>query len=148
MSDAVDQDRSDAARRGHQRLTRFEQIVNGLAAAVTRLQARAERQLLDKPALLRKLNVSERWWRENGSTLVAAHGFPSPLPGLPGKWDPVAVDAWFDRVGGLPAGANGTGAALGALKATGGRPDDDLDARLEAAGAAIADSAASRGRAH
>lgn len=38
---------------------------------------------------------------------LEAEGFPPPVPGLGLRWDPVAIDAWRQRVAGMaPIGAD------------------------------------------
>lgn len=93
----------------------------------------ADRTLLDRPAVARKLGISvERFYRNRRQ--LEADGFPRPAFGrMSGeRWDPVAIDRWLD--GKLPGGAS---AAI-----TSGQDDGDewairLDRRaaLVAAGA-------------
>lgn len=39
---------------------------------------------------------SADWWARNRDALEAK-GFPRPVPGVPGMYDPVAVRRWLDR---------------------------------------------------
>lgn len=43
------------------------------------------------------LRVSAAWFRANRRRLGQDHGFPTPLPGLRDRYDPLAIDAWFAR---------------------------------------------------
>jgi hypothetical protein len=53
------------------------------------------RVLLSAAQLAAKLNQSLDWWYHNRPALEAA-GFPTTVPGMGKRWDPVAVDAWLD----------------------------------------------------
>ena len=82
--------------------------------------------------MLAVLRLSRRAWKDRKRGLYAA-GFPQRLPGLGHRWSHAAVRAWVDgRHSPAPM------------------PDaeSDVDARLAARGAAIADEAAHRRRMH
>jgi len=49
---------------------------------------------------------SEAAFRRRWRALVAAHGFPPPLPGCNLVWSRLLVDAWIEA-GGLPAAQEG-----------------------------------------
>lgn len=57
---------------------------------------RLPRRLLMREEVARLLRLSRRAFSRRQAELEAA-GFPPPLPGLPDRWDRVAIEAWLDR---------------------------------------------------
>lgn len=60
------------------------------------MSLRLPRRLLLADEVARLLRLSPRAFRRRQGELAAA-GFPPPLPGLPDRWDRVAIEAWLDR---------------------------------------------------
>ena len=63
---------------------------------------RLPRRLLTADETARMLRVSTRVFRRRLNELARA-GFPPPVPGLPERWDRVAIEAWLDRQMPAPA---------------------------------------------
>jgi len=57
----------------------------------------ADRALLDAVGVARRLGHNPEWLHRNKAALIAAHGFPPPVPGCGNRWDPLSIDAWLDR---------------------------------------------------
>jgi len=55
-----------------------------------------DRTLLDNDQVAALLHVSRDWWLRNKAALIAAHGFPPTVAGIPNRWDPLALAAWLD----------------------------------------------------
>lgn len=88
-----------------------------------------DRTLLDAEQVAARLHVTLDWWRHNRRRLQESFGFPLPIAGIGGRWDPLAIQAWLDAQ--LPAYAPRPSAANDA-----GAPADwsaELDRRLDAA---------------
>jgi hypothetical protein len=60
------------------------------------------------------LRVSVAWFRRHRDGLRRDHGFPSPVPGLRDRYDPLAIEAWFarHRAGAAPAAEDAAPAPL------------------------------------
>src|SRR5262245_15163416 len=76
-------------------------LLQRLVAALERLDAKRSRTLLTTPEVCAKMNVSPDTWSRTYRGLIAERGFPDCVPGFPHHWDPEAIDAWLDRIGGL-----------------------------------------------
>jgi predicted DNA-binding transcriptional regulator AlpA len=68
---------------------------------MTDAPASPARALLDPRRAAARLGRSLDWFYRNRKRLEAAHGFPPPVGGCGGRWDPAAIDAWLDAQ--LPA---------------------------------------------
>lgn len=66
-----------------------------------------------------RLGVPLRQFQRKVAGLRRDHGFPLPLPGMGGRYDPLAIDAWRRRQAGLdaPAATAGDDAELAAWQA-------------------------------
>lgn len=66
------------------------------------MSLRLPRRLLTVEEVARVLRITPRTFRRRRAELQAG-GFPAPVPGLPDRWDRVAIEAWLDRQ--IPAAA-------------------------------------------
>lgn len=92
------------------------------------------RQLLNRAQVAAKLGQTVSWLYRNLANLVETQGFPHPTIGSMrgARWDPAAIDAWFDR-----RHAPGEGA----------QPDDPWAAKLDARAAALVNHSVGEGHA-
>lgn len=83
------------------------------------------RRNLTKAEMLAEIRKTPRWWRANGTRLMAEHRFPRPLAGLGQVWDSAAIDAWRD------AQLTGNGVAVGGAADPTPITIGNIDERLE-----------------
>lgn len=92
----------------------------------------SDRELLDRPALARRLNVSVEVLYRRLKTMLLHEKFPQPVfgNGRGARWDPRAIDAWLDAK--LPNAANSNTPEPGDTT-----QPDALDALLDARAAKL-----------
>lgn len=54
-------------------------------------------ELITRRQVAAMLNKSYDWFLRHRKSLEADHGFPATVPGIPNRWDPLAIRAWIAR---------------------------------------------------
>ena len=60
-------------------------------------------RLLTPAEIAQQLGVPLNTFRRNLPALRRDHGFPAPLPGMGGRYDPLAIATWREAQGKAPA---------------------------------------------